>query len=94
MTLKEFLALPGIRGCQAKMILGRSCHDATPLTMEDLEDAVMAVYKALLFVGLTEDWESSVNNFHQFLGGKPVAIEYISQRQTASVVRDDNFVYK
>jgi hypothetical protein len=72
----------GLGGCQTKMVLGRVCHDAAPVTQADLALAVSTLRENFKFVGVMERWEDSVHVYHQLYGGPVLPIELMAQRQT------------
>lgn len=61
--LLTYVQLPGIASCQAKMTLGRECGETSPVTAEDLVEAVRRVRYDLAFVGLTEESQASAQLF-------------------------------
>jgi len=65
---ESFVTWPGIRGCQAKMLLGHHCATRRSLSQSDLTSAVRAVDR-LAFVGLTELFNPSVCLLHCRLMG-------------------------
>lgn len=82
LSLKDFLSLSGMGGCQTKMVLGRVCHDTTPLSAADVQQAVTTVNENFKFVGIMEQWEESVRLLHQMYGGGVVDVELVATRQT------------
>ena len=64
---------PGIAGCATKMLLGWPCAAERPLVPGDVARAVHVLTHHFAFVGLTEEWPTSVCVFHALLRrGAPV----------------------
>jgi hypothetical protein len=78
-TPREYAALPEVRGCAAKMLLGRPCNDPLEPQANETQAAVERL-RGFAFVGLVEEWDLSVCLFHRLLGGTPLPQEFIAVR--------------
>lgn len=58
-----YVSLPGIAGCQAKMVMGRQCGEDYNITAKDFEEAARRIRNDFAFVGLTEESEASAKLF-------------------------------
>lgn len=84
-SARTFALLPGMRGCQTKMVLGYRCCDvAGGLIAGRIPRAVEFIERRMAFVGLLEQWERSVCLFHARFGGPLFAAELMDMRPTAS----------
>jgi len=63
-----YAELPGISGCQTKMILGRECGEVTSFKEGDLREAKRRLREDMLFVGLTEESNASAQLFMAMFG--------------------------
>ena len=97
LPLHECIAVEGMRGCQAKMVIGIPCAAPFPLNASHMAEVRRRLAHDFLFVGLTERFEASVCLFHARLGGMPVAAQFLNSRpggravsQLARLVRGSN----
>ena len=88
--LRACLSLPDVRGCQTKMVLGVPCAAPLQLNASLLAEAVRRLTSDFLFVGLTEEWDTSVCLFHATLGGEAVAAEFLNARPRARAAPNAN----
>lgn len=67
-----FARFPGIAGCMARMLTGEMCADGLfqDSGLESVPEAVDIIMNRLKFVGITEDWNESVCQFHRLFAGK------------------------
>ncbi|KAL7530605.1 hypothetical protein ACHAXR_003589 [Thalassiosira sp. AJA248-18] len=67
-----FANFPGIAGCMSRMLTGETCADglAQKSGLDNLPDAITLIMEHLDFVGLTEDWNESICQFHRLFTGK------------------------
>jgi len=67
-----FANYPGIAGCMARMLTGEKCADSFfyGSGLENVAEAVDIILNHLEFVGLTEDWNESVCQFHRLFSGR------------------------
>jgi hypothetical protein len=67
-----FANYPGIAGCMARMLTGEKCADSvfSGSGLENVAEAVDIILNHLEFVGLTEDWNESVCQFHRLFSGR------------------------
>ena len=70
--LECFARFPGIAGCMARMLTGEKCADGQfqQSGLENVPDAVDVIMNQLEFVGLTEEWNESICQFHRLFAGK------------------------
>ena len=70
--LECFANFPGIAGCMARMLTGEMCADGVLQGngLENVPEAVDIIMNRLKFVGITEDWNESVCQFHRLFSGK------------------------
>lgn len=70
--LECFARYPGIAGCMSRMLTGEPCADGTLQLngYDNLASAIDIVLDELDFVGLMEDWNESICQFHRLYGGK------------------------
>ena len=70
--LECFARYPGIAGCMTRMLTGEMCADGIfqDSGMENVPEAVDIVMNRLKFVGITEDWNESICQFHKLYAGK------------------------
>ena len=66
--LKTYADLPGISGCQTKMVLGFECARDLAITEAARAEAVRRLREDFAFVGLQEQWESSVELLWRMFG--------------------------
>lgn len=80
-AFEAYLALPGMKGCQVKMLIGYPCVADVNITQEMMDKAFMIV-NSMKFVGLTERYNESIIAFHHVAGNSstPHAIELQSYR--------------
>lgn len=71
-SLMCFARFPGIAGCMSRMLTGETCADGIlqESGFENLPYALDIVMNHLDFVGLTEDWNESICQFHRLYMGK------------------------
>lgn len=71
-ALECFARFPGIAGCMARMLTGEKCADGLfqQSGFENVAEAVDIILNKLEFIGLTEDWNESLCQFHRLFGGK------------------------
>ncbi len=67
-----FANYPGIAGCMSRMLTGQKCADALfhEAGLENVAEAVDIILNQLDFVGLTEDWNESICQFHRLFSGR------------------------
>eukprot|EP00985_Skeletonema_marinoi_P021005 scaffold12642_cov133-Skeletonema_marinoi.AAC.3 len=67
-----FANYPGIAGCMSRMLTGQKCADALfhEAGLENVAEAVDIILNHLDFVGLTEDWNESICQFHRLFSGR------------------------
>lgn len=70
--LECFARYPGISGCMSRMLTGEMCADGLfqDSGLENVQEAVDIIMNRLKFVGITEDWNESVCQFHRLFAGK------------------------
>ena len=70
--LECFANFPGIAGCMSRMLTGETCADgiAQLSGMDNVRDAIDIIMNHLDFVGLMEDWNESICQFHRLFMGK------------------------
>ena len=70
--LECFARYPGIAGCMSRMLTGETCADGILQLngYDNLASAIDIVLNELDFVGLMEDWNESICQFHRLYGGK------------------------
>ena len=76
--LKTFLTLPGVSGCQTKMLVGRGCMDIVAPTSIEVERAAHFVQRSAAFVGLSEQYQASVCLWHEHFGGSLAPSEMVA----------------
>ena len=93
-----FANYPGIAGCMSRMLTGQKCADSLfhEAGLANVAEAVDIILNHLEFVGLTEDWNESVCQFHRlFTGKKPLQGEFAnvhkSKKASISVEELDGF---
>jgi hypothetical protein len=66
-----FANYPGIVGCAARMLSGETCADGIHQYngMEHITNSLNVVTNKLQFIGLTEEWDESICQFHHLLFG-------------------------
>ena len=69
--LECFARYPGIGGCMTRMLTGETCADGVfeSFGLENLPNAI-AVLDKLGFVGIMEEWNESICQFHKLFGFK------------------------
>eukprot|EP00045_Choanoeca_perplexa_P013816 m.158373 g.158373 ORF g.158373 m.158373 type:complete len:300 (-) comp16467_c0_seq13:115-1014(-) len=82
-TIHEFVHFPGIAGCQVKMLTGSKCAEDSTVDEACINRAI-ANLKRAAFVGITDEWDSSICLFHAMFGGKQLPIEFHNVRPTNS----------
>ena len=87
-TVKEFVAFPGIMGCQTKMVLGRRCSENVKLTKAKLENAKLRLRERFAFIGLTDDWNDSICLFHAMFGKEPMPVSFQNSRPSSVLSSD------
>ncbi len=67
-----FANYPGIAGCMTRMLTGQKCADSVfhEAGLENIAEAVDIILNHLDFVGLTEDWNESICQFHKLFSGR------------------------
>ena len=67
-----FANYPGIAGCMARMLTGQKCADSLfhEAGLENVAEAVDIILNHLEFVGLTDDWNESICQFHRLFSGR------------------------
>ncbi|KAL7480940.1 hypothetical protein ACHAW6_006612 [Cyclotella cf. meneghiniana] len=70
--LECFARFPGVAGCMARMLSGEACADGLSQEsgLENVPEAVDAIINRLKFIGITEEWNESVCQFHRLFAGK------------------------
>mmetsp|Transcript_23847 Transcript_23847/g.49398 ORF Transcript_23847/g.49398 Transcript_23847/m.49398 type:complete len:765 (-) Transcript_23847:1499-3793(-) len=70
--LECFARFPGIAGCMARMLTGEKCADGLfqESGFANVAEAVDIIMNQLDFVGLTEEWNESICQFHRLYAGK------------------------
>jgi hypothetical protein len=66
-----FANYPGIAGCAARMLSGETCADGIHQYngTEHITNSLNVVTNKLHFIGLTEEWDESICQFHHLLFG-------------------------
>eukprot|EP00730_Choanoeca_flexa_P019476 TRINITY_DN9515_c0_g1_i4.p1 TRINITY_DN9515_c0_g1~~TRINITY_DN9515_c0_g1_i4.p1 ORF type:complete len:362 (+),score=33.52 TRINITY_DN9515_c0_g1_i4:100-1185(+) len=67
-TPRDFARWPRIGSCQTKMMLGHQCASDYNITEVLFQKAVQRLQN-FAFIGITDDWDSSVCLFHAMFGG-------------------------
>ena len=79
-SVAAFVRFPGIAGCMAKMLAGHQCAAEVGLRDGKLVRAALAVLRSdrFAFVGLTEEWDTSICLLHRMLPGasRPLLAEF------------------
>ena len=74
--LECYARFPGIAGCMSRMLTGEMCADG--LLQEsgliNLPEAIDIIMNHLDFVGLMEEWNESVCQFHRLYAGKQLVV--------------------
>lgn len=73
--IMAYARLPGLTGCQSKMVLGRYCASQYDLTHKDAREAKRRLREDFAFVGLTERWFDSVKLLYAMFGDAPSECE-------------------
>ena len=84
--LECFARFPGIAGCQTRVLTGETCADPFQRDgLENVQDAIDVIMNQLNFVGLMEDWNESICQFHKlFTGSKqPLQGEFSNFHKSA-----------
>lgn len=68
-----------VKGCSAKMLLGRRCGDPETLTVADVLHAVQ-ILKRFSFVGVTEQWNLTVDAWKKNFHGSYSSAVYVNTR--------------
>eukprot|EP00730_Choanoeca_flexa_P018320 TRINITY_DN88_c0_g1_i1.p1 TRINITY_DN88_c0_g1~~TRINITY_DN88_c0_g1_i1.p1 ORF type:complete len:228 (+),score=46.89 TRINITY_DN88_c0_g1_i1:11-694(+) len=84
-TARQYAQWPGIASCQTKMILGHNCAAKFTIT-EDLFQTAVARLRTFAFVGLTDDWDTSICLFHAMYGGALKQVFFHNVRNTSEAV--------
>ena len=65
--LQCFANYPGVAGCMSRMLTGEKCADSLfhESGLENVAEAIDIILNHLDFVGLTEDWNESICQFHR-----------------------------
>merc|ERR550514_2499518 len=69
-----------VAGCSVKMMNGRDCGAAVPVTVDMMSSAIDRLDTGFAFVGLTEEWALSVCLFRAMFGGKCHRREFLNVR--------------
>eukprot|EP00055_Hartaetosiga_balthica_P015782 m.95934 g.95934 ORF g.95934 m.95934 type:complete len:546 (-) comp8958_c0_seq36:73-1710(-) len=87
-SLEEFLAVPGIAGCQVKQLIGNACasNPEYKLSEEKALKAALLMKRYFVFVGLTDHFSTSLCLFHRMFGGKIEDAEFANSRSTSNVL--------
>ena len=80
-SLSAYLRMPGVGGCQAKMLLGHPCFAEVNVTPSEL-DRALKIVDSMAFVGLTGDWDRTICLWHSRFGGPVRAVERYNTRPT------------
>ena len=73
-------AYPGLQACATKMLLGRNCCEKCPVSEADVQEATRVLTDEVIFVGLQNRWEDSINTFHTYFGGQLYPEELLTFR--------------
>ena len=90
-TAASFALLPGMRGCQTKMLLGRQCCDlgSSVATLGTrIPSVVRLIEERVAFVGLLEEFDLSVCLWHARFGGPLFTASLMDTRPTARKAPD------
>ena len=70
--LECYARFPGIAGCMSRMLTGETCADGLfqESGLENLPEAIDIIMNHLEFVGLMEEWNESICQFHRLYTGK------------------------
>ena len=82
--LRAFLQIPGVTGCQTKMVMGRACADPSPVAANESAAAVGFVRHRMAFVGIAERRLETLCLWHATFGTPLWSIE-VSAAATAPV---------
>lgn len=82
--LRAFLQIPGVTGCQTKMVMGRACADPSPVAANESSAAVGFVRHRMAFVGIAERRLETLCLWHATFGTPLWSIE-VSAAATAPV---------
>lgn len=63
-TPAEYARFPGIAGCMTKMLIGHACASLHNVTFDDVALAKTILAERIAFVGLTGEWQASLDLFH------------------------------
>ena len=90
-SLRVCASLDGVRGCQAKMLLGVPCAAPLRVNATMAAEARRRVRDDLALVGLTERFDETVCLFHAIYGGAPRPSQFINgrARRHSAVARRD-----
>ena len=89
-TLREFVEVDGVAGCQTKMVLGMPCAGKIALTSKQLEGAKAVLETQFAFVGLTGSFNASICLFHHMFGGVPREYTF----RAVGLERSSDFLFK
>lgn len=67
-------------GCQTRMLIGKACYAKYTPTQEDVQKAIKVLREDMRFVGITDDWSSSILLFHAMFGTTPALAEFGNMR--------------
>lgn len=72
--LECYARYPGIAGCMSRMLTGETCADGLlqESGLENLPEAIDVIMNHLEFVGLMEEWNESICQFHRLYTGRIV----------------------
>jgi hypothetical protein len=100
--ISTYASLPGVEGCQTKMILGRHCGEVYSLTRRDIETAIdmMSFTENFAFIGLSEEAEASAMLFlamygpcYARKGARGVCEESLQQLQDHKTALNKTYMY-
>jgi hypothetical protein len=79
-TVSSFARYPGVAGCYAKMLAGHQCAERIDLSDGTVLQRALEVLQSgrFAFIGLVEEWASSICLFHRTLPGsaRPMIAEF------------------
>jgi hypothetical protein len=78
-----FANYPGIAGCAARMLSGETCADGIHQHngTEHIPNSLDVITNKLHFIGLTEEWDESICQFHHLLFGNFTRQQQQQQQQ-------------
>lgn len=80
-SLADFIAFPGIRDCQVKMLNGLYCAQSATVTTEMVDRAIRMLEKAA-FVGITDEWNDAMCLFDSIYDQSVPGVAFRNVRDT------------